>query len=236
MPNELFKFVKSSYIDDVLHRGMIRVTKLSHFRKLAAKAWIADPNEATTIVDAGGAKLAAGPGESLSDTFTPPGFSRTALASDGGTVQFSAGARLAYVAPDDRFIFSLSCGEKDVLVQTMCQDAIEPYDAAVRVRIPLELLGHRIFHRGRIVELNDEPVGRHFMTAEYDRISYKSIIHHHSAGIADAPSPFVKEARFAAQSEVRIALIQSRKISREWLTIALPRPDKIFAEEFRAVT
>jgi len=142
MPNDLFKFVKSTYIDDVVKRGTVRISTLSHFRKLEGGPWIADPNEATTIVDASGALLASGAGEAVSDPWTPPGFGKSALAQDGGTIRFSD--HLSYTFPDC-FIFCLSCGERNTLIQAMCRDAHEPYDAAVRISVPLELLAHRLF-------------------------------------------------------------------------------------------
>jgi hypothetical protein len=232
MQMELLKFVKSTYIDDLLKRGTIRISTLSHFRKLEGKPWIADPNEATTIVDADGAIIASDAGASVSDTWTPPGFGTTALASDGGTIRFQS--NLSYEFPDC-FIFCLSIGEKKALIQAMCRDAEEPYDAAVRICVPLELLGHRMFYRGFVVELNNEPVRWHFTNIQTGQVDYKQTVHHHSTGIAPPPSPFSKEKHFAPQSEARIVLIPRQDPIREWLTIRLPHPEKIFAEEFRTV-
>jgi hypothetical protein len=224
--------VKSTYIDEVLKLGTIRISTLSHFRKLERKPWIADPNEATTIVDASGATITSGPGQTISDTWTPPGFGTSAASRDGGTICFTDDAKLSYRFPDC-YIFCLSFGEKKALIQAMCVDACDPYDAAVRISVPLGLLAHRMFYRGVVEELNNEPVRRLFVEKECDQVTYREIVHHHSAGVAEPPSPFVKERRFAAQSEARIVLHPRLGLARDWLTIRLSEPEKIFVEEFR---
>ncbi|MCK1542213.1 hypothetical protein IVA98_32965 [Bradyrhizobium sp. 160] len=234
MAPQLFKFLKSAHLDNILIHGTIRISTLSYFRAWEGGRWIGDPNEATTTVAASGAVVASKPGETVSDPWTPPGFGQIVKASDGGKVIFSGGARIKFRGAD-RFIFCVSQGERDQLVQAMCRDAEEPYDAAVRILLPLELLAHRIFYRSTIVEFGGEPTRWFFASVSSGSVAYDADEHHHSAGLAPAPSAFRKDRHFAAQSEARIVLTPHRDLGREWLTVKLPHPEKLFVEEFRII-
>jgi hypothetical protein len=232
MPHQLLKFLNSANVDDILVRGTIRVSTFSYFGRLEGGLWIGDPNEATTVVNADGAVLASRSGESVADSWTPPGFGTTALARDGGKITFSS--ELKYQMPD-QFIFCASQGDRNTLIQAMCRDAKDPYDAAIQIRIPLDLLAHRILFRGTIVELHNEPVRRVFGAVTSGLVAYDAVEHHHASGLAPAPFPFSKHPDFAAQSEARIVLNPVRDLGHDRLTIRLPHAEKIFTEEFRNV-
>jgi hypothetical protein len=143
-------------------------------------------------------------------------------------------ARLSYVHPDC-FIFCASEGEREKLIQTMCRDAKQPYQAAIRILLPLSLIAHKIFWRGAIVEVDNLPVRRFFQMVSSGPVTYDAFEHHHAAGQAPAPSPFKKHPDFEPQSEVRVVLVPAQDVGREQLTIKLPHPEKIFAEEFRSI-
>jgi hypothetical protein len=106
----------------------------------------------------------------------------------------------------------------------MCRDADDPYDACVGIRVPFCILAHRIFHRGRIVELNNRKVSSVFARTAFDRVRYEAIVHHHSAGVAPAPDPFQKDPFFERQSEARIVLYPKEQIDLKQMTVQLPRP------------
>lgn len=232
MTDQLLKFLRSEHIEHLIQEGTVRISRLSYFRVLEGNRWIADPDEATTIVDAGGAILAAQAGEIITDNWTPPGFTQTAKASDGGAIIFGSQVQLRYQMPDS-FILCISLGEREQLVNAMCRDAKDPYDAAVQVLIPLDLLAHRIYYRGTIVELDHLPVQRAFSRFSFGCVEYDARPHHHTAGPAPEPSPFRKHADFASQSEARIVFEPMLNLQEQYLTIRLPKPERIFTEAFR---
>jgi hypothetical protein len=232
MTTQLFKFLKSAYIEDVLLRGTIRISTLSFFRAREGGRWIADPDEATTVVAAGGAVLASQSGQTVTDSWTPAGYGKHAVATDGGKIIFGEGTTIRYQHPDC-FIFCVSEGERDPLTRAMCIDADEPYDSAVRILLPLELLAHRILYRSTIIELDDKPARRFFTSVASRTVSYDANEHHYTAGVAPVPSAFRKHPDFVAQSEARIVLTPIENLGRDWLTVRLPHPEKIFVEEFR---
>jgi hypothetical protein len=84
MASQILKFLDPQHVDDVVIRGTIRVSKLSYFRSLEGKEWIADPNEATTVVNAGGAVLSSDSVEPQFETWGPPGFTKLFSAATGG--------------------------------------------------------------------------------------------------------------------------------------------------------
>jgi len=217
-----------------LVRGTVRISTFSYFRKLEGAPGIGDPDEASTIVDAGGAIVTSDSEETQEEPWRVEGFRPLVGAQTGGKVIFAPGVKVRYVR-DDRFIFCASQGERDRLVQAMCRDAEKPYEACVRILVPLDLLAHRIFWRGTIIELDDQPVRQHFQMVSSGPVSYDAVEHHHAAGRAPAPSPFMKRSDFAPQSEVRIVLVPIRDVERDQLTVKLPHPEKIFAEEFRSI-
>jgi hypothetical protein len=214
--------------------GTVRISTLSYYRKLEGDRWIADPDEATTVVNAGGAVVTSESEEPQFETWSPAGFIKGVAARAGGKITFNADARLSYLHPDC-FIFCASQGEREKLIQTMCRDAKEPYDAGIRILLPLALFAHRVFWRGTIIELGNKPVRQLFQTVSSGPVTYDAIEHHHAAGQAPSPSPFKKHPDFAPQSEVRIVLVPIRDLERDQLTVKLPHPEKVFAEEFRSI-
>jgi hypothetical protein len=234
MSGQIFKFLKPKYVDGMLVGGTVRISTLSYYRKLEGDRWIADPDEATTVVNAGGAVVTSESEEPQFETWSPAGFTKGVVARAGGKITFNADARLSYVH-SDCFIFCASQGERGKLVQAMCRDAKEPYQAAVRILLPLTLFAHRIFWRGTIIELDNQPVRRHFQMVSSGPVTYDAVEHHWASGQAPPPSPFKKHPDFAPQSEVRIVLVPVRDLGHENLTVKLPHPEKIFAEEFRSI-
>jgi hypothetical protein len=234
MSGQIFKFLDPKNVDDVLVRGTIRISTLAYFRKLEGVDWIADANEATTVVNAGGAVVTSESEEPQFETWGPAGFTKLFSAKTGGKITFRADVRLSYVYPDC-FIFCASQGEREKLIQAMCRDAKQPYEAGIRILLPLSLIAHRLFWRGTIIELDNQPVRRHFQMVSSGPVTYDAIEHHHAAGQAPAPSPFKKHPDFAPQSEVRIVLVPIKDFERDQLTVKLPHPEKIFAEEFRSI-
>jgi hypothetical protein len=95
MARGFFKFLNSQHIDAVLSAGTVVASRLSYFRKLEGDPWIADPDEATTVVRAGRASISAGLGQSASEAWSPPGYENLCVARDGGTIRFSSDARLS---------------------------------------------------------------------------------------------------------------------------------------------
>jgi hypothetical protein len=234
MSGQIFKFLKPKYVDGMLVGGTVRISTLSYYRKLEGDRWIADPDEATTVVNAGGAVVTSESEEPQFETWSPAGFTKGVAARAGGKITFNADARLSYLYPNC-FIFCASQGKREKLIQAMCRDAKQPYEAGIRILLPLSLIAHRIFWRGTIIELDNQPVRRHFQMVSSGPVTYAAIEHHHAAGQAPAPSPFKKHPDFAPQSEVRIVLVPIKDFELDQLTVKLPHPEKIFAEEFRSI-
>jgi hypothetical protein len=231
MAEQIFKFLDSKNINDMLVRGTIRVSTLSHFRKLEGDDWIADRNEATTIVNVNEPVVLSASG-GKSEPWRPEGaMGAIAVVGDGS---ITLDNMVFGYQHEDCFIFCASVGEKESLTQAMCRDAVQPYDACIRVRVPFEQFVHRLFYRGVVLEL-DARVQSLFRKPRFERVVYDAVERDHSLGQAPAPSPFRKHPKFAAQSELRIVLTPVREVGREQLTIKIPHPEKLFLEEFRSV-
>jgi hypothetical protein len=151
MAEQIFKFLDSKNIDDMLVRGTIRVSTLSHFRKLEGDDWIADRNEATTIVNVNEPVVLTASGGKF-EPWRPDGAMGAIELGDG---PLSLNNMVFAYQHHDCFIFCASAGEKETLTQAMCRDAVQPYDVCVRIRVPFEQFVHRVFYRGVVLELNE---------------------------------------------------------------------------------
>jgi hypothetical protein len=233
--NQIFKFLDSQDVDHVLKGGTIRISNFSHYRTLE-KQGIGDPTEASTIVDVGDAILKGINGQPTAEPWRPEGFLGAFAAGPGSTLNLS-NVQGQYNHPDC-FIFCVSEGDRDTLIEAMCFKATDPYDACLRLLIPLQLLAHRIFWRGKVKELNNTPVRNLFRAANSGPVTYDAVEHNCADGQAPAPSPFKKRPlpEFVLQSEARIVLWPNRDLGLQQLTIQLPHIEKIFAEEFRSAS
>src|SRR3984893_6465445 len=88
MSGQIFKFLDPKNVDDVLVRGTIRISALAYFRKLEGVDWIADANEATTVVNAGGAVVTSESEEPQFETWGPAGFTKLFSAKTAGKMTF----------------------------------------------------------------------------------------------------------------------------------------------------
>src|SRR3569832_306275 len=179
----LFKFLNSQHLDYMVRDGTIRMSTLSHFRALEGDKWIADPNEATTIVNIETETPHGNEGpEPYGEPWRPAGYPACVQVSGGAKLIFK-NVQFAYPHPDC-FIFCMSCGLLEALTQSMCRDAEQPYDACVHKQVPPDLLAHRILSPGRIVELHGEPVRRYFSRVNAKLVTYDWIAYHASTGPA----------------------------------------------------
>lgn len=233
MSDEILKFLNSRDIDCVLVDGTIRIGSLEHFRQREGAAWIADADEATTHVYLDGRRSLTGPSSGVgSEPWSP--------VAGQGAIQLSAGVKgtiedtgFSYRHPEC-FVFCASIGEPEILIQSMCRDAEEPYDACVEIKLPMGLLTDRIFRKGRVRELNT-PVKSVFRKPTFGRVTYDSVVEKAGNQPASLPSPFRKRPVFKSQSEIRILFVPRIPINQEYLTIELPSPRQMFAERFRAL-
>jgi hypothetical protein len=231
VPNQIFKFLNSEHVDHVLRRGTIRISTFSYYRSLE-KPGIGDRTEASTIVNVDQTTLIKG----ATEPWRPEGF-MGAFASAAESTLILNNVVGQYNHPDC-FIFCVSGGDRDPLIEAMCFKATEPYDACLRLLIPPQLLAHRILWRGRVQELHDTPVRSLFRTVDFGPVTYDAIEYNHADGQAPFPSPFKKRPlpEFVSQSEARIVLSPSHDLGFQQLTISLPRIEKIFIEEFRSLS
>ena len=232
---QIFKFLNSQHIDRALKGGTIRISTFSHYRSLENPG-IGDPTEASTIVKVDDAILRGTNGQLTAEPWRPEGFLGAFGVGPESTLSLS-NVPGQYNHPDC-FIFCVSEGDRDTLIEAMCFKATDPYDACLRLLIPLQLLAHRIFWRGKVKELNNTPVRNLFRAVDSGRVTYDAVEHNYADGQAPTPSPFKKRPlpEFVLQSEARIVLWPNNDLGLHQLTIQLPRIEKIFAEEFRSAS
>jgi hypothetical protein len=144
--NQIFKFLNSEHVDQVLKGGTIRVSTFSHYRSLE-KPGIGDRTEASTNVNVDQAVL-----KGTAEPWRPKGF-LGATASSSESTLILKNVQAQYNHPD-RFIFCVSEGDRATLIEAMCFTATEPYDACLRLLISLQLLAHRILCRGEVEGAN----------------------------------------------------------------------------------
>jgi hypothetical protein len=167
--------------------------------------------------------------------FTPEGFPLLVEADTGGKIILGKDVILNY-QHTEVFIFCASQGDLASLTEAMCEDTENPYDAYVRI-VDMELLAHRMFHRGTVVEMNSAKVSHVFTHFSCAPVVYNNLSLDQKKITTRPlpPSPFIKHHDpFPKQREVRIAFQPRQVLPLETLTIKIPRPKQIFIEEFRA--
>jgi hypothetical protein len=197
--------------------------------------WIADRLEATSETKISAILRCSGssPEDHLAFTkdFAPRGMI-PAISPMPGATNFSVGNDLTiqYKMAPDEFIFCASFGELDDLTQTMCEGS-DPKDACIEIT-DFELLIHRCFYRGRVLETGERP-NKHFSTFRFAPVKYASLSVAAGASM-EVPSPFTKDVLFAAQREVRIVLTPlDQKALPPTVTIKVPRMRVLLREIFR---
>jgi hypothetical protein len=219
-------------MDNILINGTLRVSSLSYYRRLEGPQWISDRLEGSIEV-----KMTEGlvvTGNEIS-SFTPEGFPLLVKADTGGKGVLGGQIVLNFRHPET-FVFCASQGDLAPLTEAMCRDTDQPYDACVRIR-DMQLLLHRMYYRGRILEMDGAKVNSVFSYGCWAPVEYHnlSLDQKTMAGRPQPPSPFTKHHDpFPRQREVRIAFFEPRQVLLvETLTIKIPRPKEIFVEEFR---
>ncbi|MDQ2803685.1 MAG: hypothetical protein M3Y41_13775 [Pseudomonadota bacterium] len=222
-----YKFLNSAHINCIIVDGTVRISTLSYYRKLEKEQWIADCLEGSVGVNI--SNLSKNSNEDLG--FAPKGFPEIYGAGTGNGMVFIRDTEIRYYS-QDTFIFSASRGDLPSLTKTMCQDSKDPYDACVRI-VNMELLAHRMFHRGVVVEMGNTKVNRLFSHFHCAPVVYDDLRRDPKTTRLPQPSPFLKHSTFAPQREIRIALQPRQAIPLQNLTIKIPHPEKAFVEEFR---
>jgi hypothetical protein len=200
---------------------------------LEHRQWIADRLEGSVEV-----RLTQGlvvTGNEVSE-FTPPGYNLPIVAGSGGKIVVGEQVILNFQHTPEVFVFCLSQGDLSELTEVMCQDGERPYDACIQVN-DIQLLGHRMYYSGEILEMNGVKVNKLFTSGRWAPVEYRdlSLDQKNITSRPEPPSPFVKHNDpFPAQREVRIAFFEPRRtLQAETLTIKIPRPEQIFTEVFR---
>jgi hypothetical protein len=221
-----FKFLRSSHIDQIVKDGCIRIASLDYYRNIEGQQWIGDRHEG--LVEVNYREPITITGNQL-DRITPLYAIPTMSVGSGGTIIVSNVIH-AFSTPNV-YIFCAASGELDPLTNVMCRQGEDPYDGCVRID-DMQLLMHRIKHRGTVVEYENAKVRDVFHQLECKLVTYGNVVRDQSEG-KPPPMGFLKDVIFFAQSEIRIALYPSRSIDTPTLTIKIPSPHTIFTEEFR---
>lgn len=217
-----YKFLESIHINHLLIDGTVKVRSLEHYRQLEGKQWISDRKEGLIEVNIAETTL------DVTSRFAPKGFPE--IFSGQGTILKNV--TLAYQHPDV-FIFSASHGDLSILKKIMRNDDAVNGHYNACVRIPsIELLAHRIFHRGILVDWQNRKVRDVFSVFRCARVEYTNLSRDQFSPLPPAPSPFLKDLAFSPQSEVRIVLYPKTQIALKTFTIKIPRPNEVFSKEF----
>jgi hypothetical protein len=222
----VYKFLQSIHTDRLLIDGTVRISALSFYRELEGEQWIADRLEGSVEVNIDHLVVTGNEAGELA----PLGYPLVARADAGGMIVVE-NCIFSYQHPD-AFIFCASQGDLPSLTESMCRDRTTRYEACVRI-VDLELLAHRMFYRGAVVEMDGAKVSHLFTEFRSAPVVYKGLSRPQQMGRPPSPSPFLKHDVFAGQREVRIAFQPRQPIPLRTLTIKIPRPESIFVEEFR---
>jgi hypothetical protein len=231
----VYKFLDSRHVDDVLIRGTIKLGSLTHYRGTEAdQQWISDRLEGRVEINAGGEEgMIVTEHDNPLDRMLPPSLAgRHAVVRNGGRMIISPGVKIL-ISPDvNPFIFSASKGLLEPLVEEMCQNSPQPYDACIGIS-DIGLLAHRLFYRGVVAELGNAKISKLFAHFVWKPVSYDSLSRRPEHGQSPEASPFLKDRIFAAQHEIRIVLFPHKPIDSATLIVQLPRPDQLFFDAFR---
>jgi len=166
------------------------------------------------------------------DPMLPPSLAgRHVHVESGGQVIYAPGATITVQHPEV-YIFSACKGELRELIDAMCRDAMEPYDACISIQ-DVRHLAHRLLYRGRVPELGNVRMSDLFKTFDCSDVAYDVLSRRPEMGRAPEATPFLKDVRFADQHEVRIVFWPRESIDRSTFLVRIPRPDQLFEEVFR---
>jgi hypothetical protein len=209
----------------MLDAGTVKISSLTYYRGLeGSDQWIADRLEGRVEIDPGG--IIVSENEDKLTPLLPHSLRNSVRAESGGTIQFAAGTKITVEHPDV-YIFSASIGNLIELKDVMCRKSQEQYDACIAIS-SIERLAHRMFFRGRVLNLDNAKVSHLFSTFQCSAVSYNNLSRTPASGRAPEASPFLKDTKFESQSEFRIVLFPLRPIEYSTLLIRLPRPDQLF--------
>ncbi len=220
-----YKFLDSRHISSVLEKNTLLVSCLSHFRDLEAAngPWIGDRLEGATestippkfVIEEGSKEL-----ELINNANLGLGmFQHFAKVENGGTIDLS-GSRFVHAIPS-LYIYSFAAGVFDELKEAFCLSSTDPYDACLLIRSP-GLLMQAILNEGVIVEL-ERPVCEVFSLGGIDIVTYGDVSNSIETSPAVPPSPFQKDAKFAAQREHRMVFQPNTEVAPKRLTICVPK-------------
>jgi hypothetical protein len=227
-----YKFLHTRDIDRVLVDRTVRLSTLSFYRQLEGKQWIADQLEGSILVNI--EELEVRNQDDLL-AYTPEDRHRPWLGLGPNASVTIRNSQILSLCPE-AFIFCASQGDLAGLRQAMCDDR-DPanYDACLAIG-DIRLLAHRIYHRGIIVE-KDTRVRDLLHPPSCDAVAYHnlSLDQRNITSRPPAPSPFHKHQIFEQQQEVRIAFEPRQQPTDlpDTITVAIPKPQQIFAVQFR---
>src|SRR5262249_6365371 len=140
----------SSAVDRILIDGTIRVSRLAYYRNLeASEQWVADQLEGSVVIKVDNLTVTE---DNVSD-FAPIG--RTPAIKVGSDSKVVLRNTVLNYPYSDVFVFCASHGDLAHLTKIWCSSAFtNPYDACVGI-VDMNLLAHRIFYRGVILELGE---------------------------------------------------------------------------------
>jgi len=228
----VYKFLHSRHLNDILRKGTLKIGSLSNYRGLEAKAqWIADELEGSIRLDPSGMVITEA--DNRLDPMLPQSLAgRHVHVESGGQIAFAPGVTMTVQHPEV-YIFSASEGDLCELADTMCRGAHDPYDACIQIR-DIHHLAHRLFYRGAVPELANARMSKLFQAFECSGVRYDVLARGPELGRAPEASPFLKDAKFAAQHEIRIVFWPRKPVDLSTLLVRIPRPNQLFEEVFRS--
>lgn len=228
MAKGIYKFLHAQHASAVLEAGTVKIGSLSHYRNLEGDQWIADKLEGRVVIEPGAITISEN--EDKLTPLLPHSLRNHVRAESGGTITYAPGVKITIEHPD-AYIFSATIGDLTKLKDVMCRDSAERYDACIGIN-SIEHLAHRMFFRGRSLNLNNTRMSRLFSGFECSPVKYDILSRTTELGRAPEASPFLKDVKFEAQSEYRIAFWPRQPIAQPTLLIGIPRPRQLFHAVF----
>jgi hypothetical protein len=222
-----YKFLHARHVTAVLDSGTIKIGSLSYYRGLeSSDQWIADRLEGRVEIEPG--EMIVSEHEDKLTPLLPRSLRNHVRAESGGTIQFAPGVKITVEHPEV-YIFSASTGYLTELRDVMCRKFQEQYDACIGIR-SFEQLAHRMFFRGRVLDLDNAKMSHLFTGFQCSAVSYEPLSRTPALGRSPEASPFLKDTKFKSQSECRIAFWPRDPIQHSTLLVQLPRPNQLFKE------
>jgi hypothetical protein len=227
-----YKFLHSKDIHHVVAGETIRLSTLSHYRELeGGEQWIADHLEGSVAV---GIRDLSLEGQDELSAYRPEGF-RPSIGVGGSGSAYVKNSLFIYICPE-AYIFCASQGNLASLTEVMCDNTTAaPYDACLRIS-DMNVLAHRIYHRGTVLEMDGARVRDLLGYPVCDTVTYSDLFSEQADIVTRprAPSPFRKHSTFAPQREVRIVFerAQQSKLPAS-ITIKVPKLKRLLVPEFR---